>query len=93
MQPTIRLCKQSRNDARKRYPVLKPKTRSIVSQPGMDDKVAHRITEYLNQRDETGDLLFLTHAGFFAPTIGIALATGICSSMRHRTSDIIVSFA
>ena len=64
MQPTIRLCKQSRNDARKRYPVLKPKTRSIVSQPGMDDKVAHRITEYLNQRDETGDLLLLTHAGF-----------------------------
>ena len=64
MQPTIRLCKQSRSDARKRYPSLKPEIRSIVSQPGMDEKVSHRITEYLNERDETGDLLFLTHAGF-----------------------------
>ena len=64
MQPTIRLCKQSRSDARKRYPNLKPEIRSIVSQPGMDEKVSHRITKYLSERDETGDLLFLTHAGF-----------------------------
>ena len=64
LQPTIRLCRQSVRDARSRFPHRKSKIRSIVSQPGTDEKVAHRITNYLSSRDESGELLYLTHAGF-----------------------------
>ena len=69
IQPTIRLCHQSRKNAATYVAQASPPTptkkiKTIVSQLGREEKVAHRITDYLNQRDETGDLLFLTHAGF-----------------------------
>jgi hypothetical protein len=64
IQPTIALCKQSHMDARARYPDIKTRIKAIVSRRGSDDKIARRITTYLNDRDETGDLLFLTHEGF-----------------------------
>src|SRR5689334_16393206 len=62
-QPTIRLCKQSVRNARERFPGLRSKIRSIVSQPGADAKIPARIMHYLNARDQTGDLLHITHAG------------------------------
>jgi hypothetical protein len=64
IQPTIALCKQSCLDARARFPDIKDRIRTIVTGRGSDDKIAHRITWYLNDRDETGDLLYVTHAGF-----------------------------
>jgi hypothetical protein len=64
VQPTIALCKQSCTDARSRFPELTSRTKLLVSNRGSDQGIAHRITDYLNDRDETGDLLFLTHAGF-----------------------------
>ena len=51
-------------DARTRFPDTKSKVRCIVSQRDADEKVARRITNYLNTRDESGELLYLTHAGF-----------------------------
>jgi superfamily II DNA or RNA helicase len=63
IQPTIALCKQSYADARARFPDIKCRTKAIVSGRGSDDGIAHRITQYLNDRDETGDLFFATHAG------------------------------
>ena len=65
VQPTIALCRQSCTDARNRSPELTSRTKLLVSQRGSDQGIAHRITDYLNDRDETGDLLFITHAGFF----------------------------
>ena len=64
IQPTIALCKQSYTDARTRFPDIQDRIRTIVTRRGSDDKIAHRITAYLNDRNETGDLLFATHAGF-----------------------------
>ena len=64
IQPTIALCKQSYMDARTRYPDIKDRIRTIVTRRGSDDKIAHRITRYLTDRDEVGDLLYVTHAGF-----------------------------
>ena len=64
IQPTIALCKQSYMDARTRFPALKGSIRTIISRRGLEDKIAHRITRYLNDRDEAGDLLYVTHAGF-----------------------------
>ena len=64
IQPTIALCKQSYMDARARFPDIKDRIRTIVTRRGSDDKIAHRITRYLNDRDEAGDLLYVTHAGF-----------------------------
>jgi hypothetical protein len=64
IQPTIALCKQSCLDARARFPDIKNRIRTIVTRRGSDDKIAHQITRYLNDRDETGDLLYVTHAGF-----------------------------
>jgi hypothetical protein len=64
IQPTIALCKQSYKDAHDRFPKIKGRARTIVSRRGAGDKIASRITAYLKDRDETGDLLFVTHAGF-----------------------------
>jgi hypothetical protein len=64
IQPTIRLCKQSVSDARGRFPELKPKITCIASRPGTNEKVAGRINSYLNSRDPSGELLYITHAGF-----------------------------
>ena len=64
IQPTIALCKQSCIDARGRYPDIKDRIRTIVTRRGSNDKIAHRITRYLNDRDVAGDLLYVTHAGF-----------------------------
>ena len=64
IQPTIALCKQSYMDACTRFPTFKGSIRTIISRRGSDDKIAHRITRYLNDRDEAGDLLYVTHAGF-----------------------------
>jgi hypothetical protein len=64
IQPTIALCKQSCLDGRGRFPNSKDRIRTIVTRRGSHDKIAHRITAYLNDRDESGDLLFITHAGF-----------------------------
>jgi Ni2+-binding GTPase involved in maturation of urease and hydrogenase len=64
IQPTIALCKQSYMDARARFPDINDRVRTIVSRRGADDKIAHRITNYLKDRDEAGDLLYVTHAGF-----------------------------
>ena len=64
IQPTIALCKQSYVDACTRFPTLKGSIRTIISRRGLEDKIAHRITRYLNHRDEAGDLLDITHAGF-----------------------------
>jgi hypothetical protein len=64
IQPTIALCKQSYIDARTRFPDIKDRIRTIVTKRGSDDRIALRITNHLNSRDETGDLLFVTHAGF-----------------------------
>ncbi len=64
IQPTIALCRQSYKDAQDRFPDIKEKIRAIVSGRGSGDKTVHRITTYLNDRDETGDLLYVTHAGF-----------------------------
>ena len=47
-----------------RFPDIKGRIRTIVTRRGSDDKIAHRITRYLNDRDEAGDLLYVTHAGF-----------------------------
>jgi Rad3-related DNA helicase len=57
IQPTIALCKQSYVDARARFPDIKDRVRTIVTRRGADDKIAHRITRYLNDRDEAGDLV------------------------------------
>ena len=46
------------------FRTLKGSIRTIVSRRGSEDKIAHRITRYLNDRDEAGDLLYVTHAGF-----------------------------
>ena len=46
------------------FRALKGSIRTIISRRGSDDKIAHRITRYLNDRDEAGDLLYVTHAGF-----------------------------
>ena len=54
IQPTIALCKQSYMDARARFPDIKDRIRTIVTRRGSDDKIAHRITAYLNDRDESG---------------------------------------
>src|SRR6476469_3667008 len=62
--PTIALGKQSYLDAQTRFPDVNERIRAIVSKRGSQDKVAHRIASYLNDRDQTGDLLYLTHAGF-----------------------------
>jgi hypothetical protein len=51
-------------DARARFPDINDRVRTIVSRRGADDKIAHRITNYLKDRDEAGDLLYVTHAGF-----------------------------
>ena len=64
IQPTIALCKQSYMDACTRFPALKGSIRTIISRRGLEDKISHRITRYLNDRDEAGDLLYVTHAGF-----------------------------
>jgi hypothetical protein len=64
IQPTIALCKQSYDDAIKRFPGIREQVKTIVTRRGSADGIAHRITSYLNDRDETGDLLFVTHAGF-----------------------------
>ena len=64
VQPTISLCRQSHRDAQKRFPAIEHRIRAITSRRGADDNIANRITTYLNGRDETGDLLFVTHAGF-----------------------------
>ena len=64
IQPTIALCKQSYTDARVRFPDIKNRVRAIVTRRDTDDNIANRLTAYLNGRDETGDLLFATHAGF-----------------------------
>ena len=63
IQPTIALCKQTHADARVRFPTANG-IKTIVSRRGSDDKIAHKITGYLNDRDEAGDLLLVTHAGF-----------------------------
>ena len=65
IQPTIALCKQSYMDASRTI----PEHQGLASGPSspdvaLDDKIAHRITRYLNDRDEAGDLLYVTHAGF-----------------------------
>ena len=64
IQPTIALCKQSYLDARARFPNIKDRLRTIVTRRGPGDKIASRITKYLNARDGSGDLLYVTHAGF-----------------------------
>jgi hypothetical protein len=64
IQPTIALCKQSCRDGRGRFPNNKGRIRTIVTGRGSGDKIASRITKYLNDRDESGDLLYVTHAGF-----------------------------
>jgi hypothetical protein len=64
IQPTIALCKQTHADARTRFPSVSARIKTIVSRRGSDDKIAHRITQYLNDRDEVGDMLLVTHAGF-----------------------------
>jgi hypothetical protein len=64
IQPTIALCKQSYTDARRRFPDTRNRVRAIVTRRGSNDKIAHRLTSYLNDRDESGDLLFATQAGF-----------------------------
>jgi hypothetical protein len=64
IQPTIALCKQSYVDARARFPDIKDRVGTIVTRRSADDKVPSRITKYLNGRDESGDLLHVTHAGF-----------------------------
>jgi len=64
LQPTIKLCQQSSFDAKKRYPGCKAQIRRIVSDSGVEQKVSGRITEYLNTRDASGALLYITHAGF-----------------------------
>lgn len=64
IQPTIALCRQSHKDARKRFPLLKPHIDVITTDRSTDNNIAHRITSYLNDRDERGNLLFVTHAGF-----------------------------
>ena len=64
IQPTIALCKQTHADARVRFPTANGQIKTIVSRRGSDDKIAHKITGYLNDRDEAGDLLLVTHAGF-----------------------------
>jgi hypothetical protein len=64
VQPTISLCRQSHRDAQKRFPAIEDRIRAITSRRGADDNIAHRITAYLSGRDEKGDLLFVTHAGF-----------------------------
>jgi hypothetical protein len=92
IQPTIALCKQSYVDARARFPDIKDRVRTIVTRRGADDKVPSRITKYLNGRDESGDLLHVTHAGFLRTPIGIAPTRGTCSSMRRWKSPIIGNF-
>jgi hypothetical protein len=48
-----------------RFSGSKDRIRTIVTtRRGSDDKVAHRITDYLKGRNEAGDLLYVTHAGF-----------------------------
>ena len=64
IQPTIALCKQSYMDARARFPNIKDRLRTIYTRRGPGDKIASRITKYLNARDGSGDLLYVTHAGF-----------------------------
>jgi hypothetical protein len=64
IQPTISLCKQSYMEARARFPDIKGRLRTIVTRRGSGDEIASRITNYLNDRDESGDLLYVTHAGF-----------------------------
>ena len=48
IQPTVALCKQSYLDTRTRFPDIKDRVRTIVTRRGADDKIAHRITLYLN---------------------------------------------
>jgi superfamily II DNA or RNA helicase len=76
VQPTIALCRQSYTDARKRFPDIQDRIRAIFTRRGSGDKIAHRITSYLNDRDETGDLVFVTHAGSYERRTGIALTPG-----------------
>jgi RAD3-like DEAD/DEAH box helicase len=64
IQPTIALCKQTSAEARVRFPAVNGRTRTIVSRRGSDDKIVQRITKYPNDRNEAGDLLLVTHAGF-----------------------------
>jgi hypothetical protein len=64
IQPTIALCKQSCADVRNRFPEFTSKARLLVSRRGSDQRIAHRITDYLKDREEAGGLLFITHAGF-----------------------------
>jgi hypothetical protein len=64
IQPTIALCKQSYMDARVRFPNIKERLGTIVTRRDSGGKIASRITKYLNDRDESGDLLYVTHAGF-----------------------------
>jgi hypothetical protein len=64
LQPTIRLCRQSSKDARMRFPEAKSQIKQITSNASDEHKVSHRITDYLNNRDQSGALLYITHAGF-----------------------------
>ena len=64
IQPTIALCKQSYMDACTRFAAFEGSIRTIISRRGSEDKIAHRITRYLNGGDEAVHLLYVTHAGF-----------------------------
>ena len=62
-----------------------------MTRRGSDDKIAHRITTYLNDRKETGDLLFATHAGFLGTPHWNRADTWNCSLMRRWKSPITAS--
>ena len=88
LQPTIKLCRQSSCDAKKRYPGCKAQIRRIVSDSGVEQKVSGRITEYLNTRDESGALLYITHAGFLRTQHWHRAKDWHLFWMRHSTSPI-----
>ena len=76
IQPTIALCRQSYRDACHRFPQASSQIDVITSDRSTDDSIAHRITDYLKDRDQAGNLLHLTHAGSSGPRIGIARTLG-----------------